>query len=117
MRQSVDDWIPHARSLGEKNWNFGHDRVDERRIAPDAEHGVDHERSPRHNPQSDVDDGHFSSAAFSGKLLLIGIGSQRSDVHFLGLFTERFLVIEDGSDDENVAANNSENVGRDGTGH
>ena len=117
MRQSIDYGIPHAWSLGEKNGKFGHDRVDERRIAPGTSIGDDYERGPRHNPESDVDNGHFSSAIFGRKLLLIGIGSQGSDVHFLGLFTKRFLVIEDGSDDENVAANNDENVDGDGNGH
>ena len=117
MRQSVDDWIPHARSFGEQNGKFVHNRVDERRITPGASIGDEHKRSPSHNPESDVDDGHFGGAEFDRKLLLIGIASQRSDVHFLGLITERFLVIEDGSYDKNVAADDDENVEADSNGH
>ena len=117
MRQSVDDGIPAAGSLGEKNGNFRDDWVDERWIAPDAKHGVDNKRSPGDDPESDVHDGHFSSAHFSGKLLLFWGASEGSDVHFLCLGTERFLVIEDSSYDEKVAGNNDEDVEADNTGH
>ena len=50
MRQSVDDRIPAAGSLGEKNGDFGNDRVDERRITPDTKNSVDHKRSPCNDP-------------------------------------------------------------------
>jgi len=117
MRQSVDDRIPAAGSLGEKNGDFGNDRVDERRITPDTKNSVDHKRSPCNDPQRHVHDGHFGSAAFGRKLLLIRSASEGSDVHFLSLSTKRFFVIKDGSYDENVAADNDENLEGDGTGH
>jgi len=117
MRQSVDDGVPGAGSFGEKNGKLIHHRADKRWITPSAKHRNNHKRSPGGNPSHDVDAGHFGSAHFGRKLLLFWSAPEGSDVHFLGLFTKRFLVIEDGSNNVNVATDNEDDVENDGNGH
>ena len=60
MRQSVDDRIVYSRRLGANDGQLGHEGSDERRVVPRTYHANNRERSPGEDPQSHVDDGHFS---------------------------------------------------------
>lgn len=105
MRDGVDDGVVAARRLGNNDRDGRDQRSDFADIAPCAQHADDGERSPCNGPQRNVDDGHFGNTDLSRSALLIGVATQRSDVHFLGLLTKFIFVFEDSPDDSGVSPN------------
>jgi hypothetical protein len=54
-------------------------------------------RCPSSYPQSDVHHGDFGDTDLRALGFLVGIGTERGDVHLLGLITERIFVMNDGA--------------------
>ena len=111
VRQSVDQRVVNAWSLGQKNGQCGEKWGDLGDISPCSHHADDGEWSPCSHPEGNVHDGDLSDADLGRDLLLVAVASQRSDVHFLGLGTEFFFVFENSLNDRVVAA------GDDGDGY
>ena len=111
MGKGVDDRIVDGRRLGAHNRYFGHERRDISRVVPCAHHTNDGKRRPGEDPQHDVDDGHFSRTDLRRDRLLVLIieASQRGDVHLLGLLPELLFVMEYGTDDVEITADDDDN--------
>ncbi len=107
MRQSVDDGIVNAGSLRQNNWEFANQRSDLGSVSPGAQHANNGERSPGQYPKRHVNASDFSDADFCRDSLLLAVAPQRSDVHLFGLLTQFIFVVEDGANDEIVAANDN----------
>lgn len=60
-------------------------------------------RSPHGSPQSDVQQSDFSNSHLGTLRVLIGVGTERSDVHLFRLFPQCLFVLKDCLNDEIVA--------------
>jgi hypothetical protein len=120
MRDGVDQRVVGAGSLSQDNWDSGDQWSNLGNITPGTNNADDGKRGPCGQPHRHVHDGDLGNADLSRDLLLIVVAAERSNVHLLGLSAELLLVLEDGVDDEVVAAGDDgdgENIVGDGSSH
>jgi len=104
VRKGVDHWIIGTRCFGQNHWKFADERSDLGRVAPSSKQADDGKGSPGHHPNGHVHNSDLCGPDFSRNGLLLIIGPQRSDVHLLSLLPQLVLVMENGLNDEVIAA-------------
>jgi hypothetical protein len=105
MRNGVDNRIEDRRAFGNQSWQNGDQRRDLILISDRSLQANGSVRCPSSYPQSDVHHGDLGNTDLRALGFLVGIGTERGDVHLLSLITERIFVMNDGAHNVTVAEN------------
>ncbi len=108
MRNGVDNGIEDRRAFGNQSWQNGDQRSDRILIADSSLQANGSVRCPSSYPQRNVHHGDFGDTYLGTLGILVGIGAERGDVHLFGLFTQRFFMVNDGSDNVVIAVNDDD---------